>query len=74
MNRDDVVMAMTDAALAEWRRRDLHSDEAKMLSAIRGALRYLDDHAELPAFKRYADGEWSRRELSAIRYDLALAD
>ena len=74
MTRDDVVMAMTEHALAEWRRADLHSDEAKMLCAIRAALRYLDGDADLSVMKRYVEGEWSRQELSAMRYDLSLAD
>ena len=74
MTRDEVVMSMTKAALGEWRRSDLHSDEARMLSAIRAALRYLDDVADLSVMKRYVEGEWSRSELSAMRYDLSLAD
>jgi hypothetical protein len=74
MTRDEVVMGMTEEALREYRRTDLHSDEAKMLTAIRAALRYLDDEADLSVMKRYVEGEWSRQELSAMRYDLALAD
>ena len=74
MTRDDVVIGMTEEALGEWRRSDLHSDEAKMLAAIRAALRWLDDTADLSCMKRYVEGEWSRQELSAMRYDLALAD
>ena len=74
MTRDDVVIAMTEAALAAYRRTDIHSDEAKMLTAIREALAYLDDHADLSCMKRYVEGEWSRQELNAMRFDLALAD
>jgi len=74
MTRDDVVVGLTEAALGEWMRSDLHSDEAKMLSAIREALRWLDDSADLSAFARYAKGEWSRQELHAMRHDLSLAD
>jgi len=74
MTRDDVVVEMAEVALAEYRRTDIHTDEAKMLSAIRAALAYLDDYADLSVMKRYVEGEWSRQELRAIRYDLALAD
>lgn len=74
MTRDDVVMAMTQAALAAYRRTDLHSDEAKMLTAIRAALAYLDVHADLADMPSYANGLWSRRNLNAIRHDLSLAD
>lgn len=74
MTRDEVVVAMTESALAEYRRSDIHSDEAKMLSAIRAALRYLDDEADLSTMKRYVEGEWSRSELNAMRFDLSLAD
>lgn len=74
MTRDEVVMGMTAAALAEYRRTDLHLEESKMLQAIRAALAYLDYDADLSVMKRYVEGEWSRQELSAIRYDLSLAD
>jgi hypothetical protein len=74
MTRDDVLIEMTEAALAAYRRTDIYTDEAKMLTAIRAALAYLDDCADLSVMKRYVKGEWSRQELSAMRYDLALAD
>lgn len=74
MKREDVVIGMTEAALRAYRADTYRTDEAKMLSAVRAALEWLDDEADLSALKRYVEGEWSRQELSAMRYDLSLAD
>ena len=74
MSRDEVVVGMTEVALAAYRSNAWITDEAKMLAAIRAALEWMDDSADLSAMKRYVEGEWSRQELSAMRCDLALAD
>lgn len=74
MTREDVVVGMTEAALRVYRADTYRTDEAKMLSAVRAALEWLDDSADLSALKRYVDGDWSRRELHAMRHDLSLAD